>query len=177
VGFVVEMQANHVFHHIKQILAIRQDHRLTPAGADGANRDGVQVVQPRKKALRPLATRTPPAPSESHADIEEWIRGVMPNLCPIVTHLDALIRDTIPGLQYAVKWKKAYYGLPGRGWIIEVAAYDVSANVVFFGGAEFNSPPPLGEGSRYVKVRTLEEAQGAELLAWIQQSGRVAGWK
>lgn len=101
----------------------------------------------------------------------------MPNLCPIVKRLDALIRDTIPGLQYAIKWKKAYYGLPERGWLIEVVAYDVSVNVVFFGGAEFTSPPPLGEESRYVKVRTLEEAQGAELLAWIQQAARGAGWK
>ena len=136
-----------------------------------------RVVHAMKKILKPLATRKPPIPSDSHADIEEWIRCVMPNLCPIVKRLDALIRDTIPGLQYAIKWKKAYYGLPERGWLIEVVAYDVSVNVVFFGGAEFTSPPPLGEESRYVKVRTLEEAQGAELLAWIQQAARGAGWK
>ena len=38
-----------------------------------------------------------------------------------------LICETIPGLQYAVKWKKAYYGLPELGWIIEMVAYDVSS--------------------------------------------------
>jgi hypothetical protein len=33
----------------------------------------------------------------------------MPDLHPIVKRLDELIRETIPGLRYAVKWKQAYY--------------------------------------------------------------------
>ena len=58
-------------------------------------------------------------------------------------------------------------------------AYDVSVNVVFFGGAEFDPPPPLGdtERSRYVMLKTLEEAQGPEIHKWIEQAGRVSGWK
>lgn len=53
------------------------------------------------------------------------------DLHPIVKRLDALIRETIPGLQYAIKWKKAYYGRSELGWIIEIVAYDVSVNVAF----------------------------------------------
>ena len=131
------------------------------------------------KLRKPNAARKPPDPSDSHAEIEDWIRGVMPELHPIVKRLDELIRETIHGLQYAVKWKKAYYGLPKLGWIIEMVAYDVSVNVVFFGGAELDPPPPLGttERTRYVKVNTLEEAQGREMHKWIEQAGRVPGWK
>lgn len=73
---------------------------------------------------------------------------------------------------------KAYYGLRDPGWIIEMVAYDVSVNVVFLGGAEFDPPPPLGDGpSRYVKVTTLEEAQDPEIEKWIEQAGSVPGWK
>lgn len=129
------------------------------------------------KSLKPNTTRKPPEPSSSHADIADWIRRVMPGLHPIVERLDRTIRETIPGLQYAVKWKKAYYGLPDRGWIIEMVAYDVSVNVVFLGGAKFDSPPPLGEGSRYVKVKTLEEAQDPQMREWIGQAARTPGWK
>ncbi len=122
--------------------------------------------------------RKPPVPSDSHAEIDDWVRRVMPDLNPIVEHLDESIRRTIPGLHYAVKWKKAYYGLPERGWIIELVAYDVSVNVVFLGGAEFDAPPPLGTGrSRYVKVRTLEEARTPEMQEWIEEARRVSGWK
>jgi hypothetical protein len=133
------------------------------------------MAKPRK----PNTARKPPVPSDSHADIEDWIRRVMPDLHPSVKRLDELIRETIHGLEYAVKWKKAYYGLPELGWIIEMVAYDVSVNVVFFGGAEFDPPPPLGTTARtrYVKVKTLEEAQGPEMHKWIEQAGRVPGWK
>jgi hypothetical protein len=132
-----------------------------------------------KKARKPITTKEPPAPTDSHAEIEDWIRRVMPDLHPVVKRLDELICETIPGLQYAVKWKKAYYGLPELGWIIEMVAYDVSANVVFFGGADFDPPPPLGttDRSRYIKVKTLEEAQGPEMHKWVEQAGRVPGWK
>jgi hypothetical protein len=132
-----------------------------------------------QKARKPNTTRRPPVPSEDHVEIDDWIRRVMPDLHPIVEHLDASIRDAIPGLRYAVKWRKAYYGLPEQGWVIELVAYDVSVNVVFFGGADFDAPPPLGDTdrSRYVKLRTLEEAQRPELRGWIEQAGRVTGWK
>ena len=135
--------------------------------------------QDNPKAIKPSTTRKAPEPNDSHTAIDEWIRGVMPGLHPIVAHLDALIRDTIPGLQYAVKWKKAYYGLPDQGWIIELVAYDVSANVVFLGGADFDSPPPLGtvERSRYVKVKTLDEADAPSMRTWIEQARHVRGWR
>lgn len=131
------------------------------------------------KSRKPLNTKRPPAPTESHAEIEAWIRRGMPELQPIVEGLDATIRETIPGLRYAVKWKNAFYGLPELGWIIQVAAYDVSANIVFLGGADFDSPPPLGttDRSRYVKVATLEEAEDPEIRGWIEQAAHVPGWR
>ena len=129
------------------------------------------------KTRKTGAARKPPEPLDSHAEIGEWMEQVMPAMQPIVKALDKLIRDTIPGLQYAVKWSKAHYGLPDQGWIIEIASYHVSVNVVFYAGADFDSPPPLGEGSRYVKVRTLEEAKAPEMRKWIEQAARHPGWK
>jgi hypothetical protein len=128
---------------------------------------------------KPNSARKPPEPSDSHADIDDWIRRVMPDLNPMVKALDEQIRKAIPGLHYAVKWKKAYYGLPKLGWVIEMVAYDVSVNVVFLGGADFTPPPPLGDTdrSRYVKLKTLEEAQAPEIAKWIKQAGKVPGWK
>jgi hypothetical protein len=126
------------------------------------------------------AARKPPLPTNSHAEIEDWIRsGVMPEMHPIVHRLDELIRETIPGLQYAIKWKKAYYGLPELGWIIEMVAYAVSMNVVFLGGADFDSPPPLGTTGRdrYLKVTSLDQAQAPMMRTWIEQAGHVRGWQ
>ncbi len=138
----------------------------------GRTRDGEEGTQ--------ATTKEPLVPMDSHAEIEDWmIRLVMPDMHPIVERLDGSIRETIPGLQYAIKWKRAYYGVPELGWIIEMAAYAVSVNVSFFGGADFDPPPPLGttDRSRYVKLTTLEEAQGPEMHEWIEQAGRVPGWR
>jgi hypothetical protein len=103
----------------------------------------------------------------------------MPNLQPIVRELDESIRAAVPGLNYAVKYKRAFYGLPELGWIIEIAPYDVSVNVVFLGGADFDPPPPLGtaDRTRYVKVTTLDEGKQPELLDWIARAARTPGWK
>jgi hypothetical protein len=129
------------------------------------------------KQLKADSKRTPPAPSDSHAEIDAWLGRQMPDLQPILKQVDKLIRKRIPRLQYAIKWKRAYYGLPDLGWIIELAAYDVSANVVFLGGAGFGDPPPDGTGpSRYVKLRSMAEADAVELRHWIDEAAKVKGW-
>ena len=130
------------------------------------------------KAPKGTRGKRPPEPADSHAVIADWIDEAMPGLQPVVRKLDKLVRDNIEGLQYAVKWKKAFYGLPGRGWIIEMVAYDVSVNMVFHGGKALDPPPPLGEGdSRYVKVRSVEEAGSEEMRSWIRQAADLPGWK
>lgn len=131
------------------------------------------------KVLKGDSNRKPPVPSESHADIDAWMRRVMPDLQPLVAELDRMIRTSLPGLHYAVKWRRAYYGLPDLGWVIEMVAYDVSVNVVFLGGADFDPPPPLGTvgRTRYVKLRSLADAHQPELRGWIEQAGRTPGWR
>lgn len=130
------------------------------------------------KQIKGSAQRKPPEPSTGHSQVDDWLRRQMPGLQPIVEALDESIRASIPGLHYAVKWKKVYYGLPELGWIIELAAYDVSVNVVFLGGADFHSPPPLGTTgrARYVKLTTLEDTERPELHRWVEEASRTPGW-
>lgn len=131
------------------------------------------------KEIKGNAGKKPPEPAADHSVIDDWLRRVMPDLQPILRQLDESIRATVPELQFAVKFKRAYYGLVEHGWLIELAAYDVSVNVFFFGGADFDPPPPLGTTgrTRYVKVTSLEETHSDELASWIEQAARTPGWK
>jgi hypothetical protein len=131
------------------------------------------------KQIKGYSSRKPPEPSESHAEIADWMKRLMPDLQPIVKKLDEMIRDTLSDLRYAVKWKKAYYGLPDRGWIIEMVAYDVSVNLVFLGCADFDNPPPLGDAdrARYVKIKSLDEIDESVMRKWIENAAQVDGWK
>lgn len=131
------------------------------------------------KVIKGNAGRKPPEPSSSHDDIDVWLHRQMPDLQPVVSRLDEVIRATLPDLHFAVSRKRAYYGRGELGWIIELAAYDVSANVVFLGGADFDPPPPLGttDRTRYLKVTSVAEADSSDLHEWIEQAGRTPGWK
>jgi hypothetical protein len=131
------------------------------------------------KVIKGIAGKKPPEPSADHADIEAAIPHLMPRVQPLVTRLDEAIRAAIPGLHYAVSRGRPYYGLPNLGWIIEVAPYHLSVNVVFYGGAEFDSPPPLGttDRTRYVKLTSVDEVDGPELTRWLEQAARTPGWQ
>lgn len=135
-----------------------------------------RTVKPKRKAN---TSRKPPEPSDDHSSIENLIADSMPKVQPLATRLDEIIREVIPDAQFAVKWSKAHYGLPQLGWIIEMAAYSVSANLVFYEGADFEPPPPLGETgqSRYVKLYTLDDAEAPEVRSWIGQAATMSGWQ
>ncbi len=130
------------------------------------------------KARKGTSTRKPPEPSDSHAEIDDWMRRIMPDLQPLVARLDELVTKALPDPQFAVKWKRAHYGVPAHGWVIELVAYDVSVNVVFHGGADFDAPPPLGDSdrSRYIKLRSLDELDEGQLTRWVEEAARVPGW-
>src|SRR5690606_40228369 len=89
-----------------------------------------------------------------------------------------LIRSELKDPQYAVKWQKAYYGNEKLGWVIELAGYHKSVNVVFLAGSKFASAPPEGEGeSRYIKIQHDDEIPEADLKKWIKTALKTPGWK
>lgn len=131
------------------------------------------------KQRKPLSTKKPPIPSNDHKVIEDWMATrIMPGMKPMIKKIDRLIHDSIPNLQYAIKWGRAYYGTNKLGWLIEVAPYDVSANIVFLNAATFDPQPPLGTGeTRYIKLKTMEEVNDPLVVDYIKQAAGQDGWK
>jgi hypothetical protein len=128
------------------------------------------------KNIKSLSTRKPPMPDESHERIDTWIANAKPSMNPIISELDNLVRRHLKNPRYAIKWGKAYYGSTKFGWCIELAAYHVSANVVFLNGEKLHEPPELGSETRYVKIRSLEDTRSTQVTDWVRQSCQTAGW-
>lgn len=132
------------------------------------------------KQRKSLSTKKPPVPSNDYKAIEDWMSNrIMPGIQPLIKEMDSLIHDSIPNLQYAIKWGNAYYGTNELGWLIEVAAYNVSANIVFLKGATFDPQPPMGSGAetRYIKLKTIEDLKDQHVTDFIKQAATLDGWK
>ena len=133
-----------------------------------------------EKQRKPLSTKKPPTPSSDYAVIEDWMENrMMPGIQPMIKKIDSLIHSSIQDLNYAIKWGNAYYGTDELGWVIEVAAYHVTANIVFLSGAAFDPKPPLGtdQDTRYIKLKSMDELNDPVILDYIKQAGRLKGWK
>lgn len=132
------------------------------------------------KERKPLSSKKPPIPTEDHKIIEEWMANrIMPGIKPLIVEIDSLIHSSIPNLQYAIKWGSAYYGTKELGWILEVAAYAVSVNIVFLNGAAFDSESLLGDGDdmRYMKLKSIAEIDEYKIIDYINQAVQIDGWK
>ena len=139
-----------------------------------------QINQIMGKKRKPLSTKKPPMASDDHDVIDNWISNrIMPSIKPAIQEIDSLIHDSIPNLNNAIKWGSAFYGTKELGWLIEVAAYSVSANIVFLKGASFNPQPSMGSGneSRYVKITSMDQLKDQKIVAFIKQAGTQKGWK
>lgn len=95
---------------------------------------------------------------------------------PVLKDLDKQIGRQVKEPRYAIKWGKAYYGSVVHGWCIELVAYDVSVNIVFLNGDRLAAPPVLGDGTRYLKLKSREELESSQLQEWIKQSCSMSGW-
>ena len=132
------------------------------------------------KQRKPLSTKKPPIPSNDYKVIEAWMASrIMPGIQPLIKKIDSHIHNSISNLQYAIKWGNAYYGTSELGWLIEVAAYDVSVNIVFLNGAGFDPQPPLGTGeeTRYIKLKSIDEFNDQLVIDFIKQATTLDGWK
>ena len=94
-------------------------------------------------------------------------------------YLDALITQTVPGIQKAVKWNSPFYGVEGQGWFLSYHCFTNYVKVTFFRGTALD-PVPSGKSKhpevRYYDVREgqLDEAQFAD---WVRQASRLPGEK
>jgi hypothetical protein len=68
--------------------------------------------------------------------------------------------------------------VPKLGWIIEIAAYDVSVNVVFYGGADLDPAAAPEKGGPVHQDHHLGAGR-VPRDAKVDQAGRgrVPGWK
>lgn len=93
--------------------------------------------------------------------------------------LDALIVETLPDVQKAVKWNSPLYGVEGQGWFLGVHCITRYVKIAFFRGAALVPEPPVGSkdpNTRYVHIHEDEAWDEAQFADWVRQAAAQPGW-
>jgi hypothetical protein len=95
----------------------------------------------------------------------------------IAERIDALAAKTLPGVQRAVKWGMAYYGVDG-GWCFSSGAYGGHVKLMFIRGTDLKPEPPvtpvgMGKTTRGVELATLDDFEEHQIESWMKQASTM----
>lgn len=98
----------------------------------------------------------------------------------VCRRLDALISQTIPGVQKAIKWNTPLYGMEQDRWFAAFHCYDKYVKVTFFRGLSLSPVPPVAskmKDTRYLHVAEQAPLDEARFVDWIRQAAALPGEK
>ena len=95
----------------------------------------------------------------------------------IAERIDALAAKTLPGLQRAVKWGMAYYGVDG-GWCFSSGAFVGHVKLMFIRGTEIKPEPPvtpigMGKATRGVEPASVDDLDERQAASWMKQAAAI----
>jgi hypothetical protein len=98
----------------------------------------------------------------------------------IAERVDALAARTLPGLQRAVKWGIAWYGV-GDGWCIACGGFVGHVKLVFGRGTSLTPVPPatpigMGKDSRGVELASVDDIDEVQIASWMRQAAAIPGF-
>jgi hypothetical protein len=91
--------------------------------------------------------------------------------------IDALAAKTLPGLQRAVKWGMAYYGVDG-GWCFTSGGFRGHVKLMFIRGTEIKPEPPatpigMGKSTRGVELASVAALDERQAASWMKQAAAM----
>lgn len=95
----------------------------------------------------------------------------------IAERIDALAARSLPGIQRAVKWGMAYYGVDG-GWCFASGAFVGHVKLMFIRGTEIKPEPPvtpigMGKATRGVELASVADFDERQLESWMKQAATM----
>lgn len=123
------------------------------------------------------AGRASPAPNAvGDAPVRAYLNSLPQPQRSIAKRVDALLEETLPGLERCIKWGLAFYGV-GNGWVISVGGFVGHVKVNFLPGQALDPVPPAGHGKyvRGVNLESVDDIDERLLAAWFKQAATFAG--
>ena len=98
----------------------------------------------------------------------------------IAERVDALAAETLPGLQRAIKWGMAWYGV-GDGWCFACGGFEGHVKLAFGRGTSLTPVPPatpigMGKTTRGVDLASLDDLDDDQVTSWMEQAAALPGF-
>jgi hypothetical protein len=115
--------------------------------------------------------------AEGDAPVFAYIASLPQPQRDIAERVDALAAQTLPGLQRAVKWGMAYYGVDG-GWCFSSGAFVGHLKLMFIRGTELKPEPPvkpvgMGKATRGIVLASFDDLDERQLVSWMEQASKI----
>ena len=151
---------------------------MAKAKPSGSRKPRTQARASGKPAL--LAGGNPQiAKADGDAPVQAYIAAMPGWKRDVGRRLDAIIVQTLPNVQKAVKWNSPLYGVEGKGWFLGIHVFTKYVKVAFFRGTSLR-PMPSGESksgdTRYLNIRETDVLDESQFAAWVKQASRLPGW-
>ena len=142
-----------------------------------ANKSAPRKTSAKLKESPRTGKASPTKAAEGDKPVFDYIASLPQPQRGIAERIDALAATTLPGLQRAVKWGMAYYGVDG-GWCFCCGAFQGHAKVMFIRGTDLKPEPPvtpvaMGKATRGVEPKTVDELDERQLAAWMKQAATM----
>lgn len=98
----------------------------------------------------------------------------------VVQRVDALVEQTVPGVQKAVKWNTPLYGVEDGRWFLGLHCFTRYVKLTFFRGTSLDPVPPVASKTpetRYAHIAETDVIDETTLGRWILQASRLPGEK
>jgi hypothetical protein len=138
-------------------------------------------IAPGKTTAKLLVAMTGKASAAKAAEGDEPVFAYIASLPQpqrrIAERIDALAARTLPGLQRAVKWGMAYYGVDG-GWCFASGAFVGHVKLMFIRGTELEPEPPvtpigMGRATRGVEPASVADLDERQAASWMKQAAAI----
>ena len=120
------------------------------------------------------------AKGDGEAPVQAYIAAMPGWKSGVGAHLDALVSETVIGLDKAVRWNSPFYGTKANGWFLSFHCFTKYIKLTFFNGAALEPLPPVGSkdpNTRYLHVFENEPFDEAQFVAWVRAASLLPGWQ
>ncbi len=133
------------------------------------------IEQPKKNVAGGKATKMKASAGDKPVFV--YIASLPQPQRDIAERIDALATKTLPGIQRAVKWGMAYYGVDG-GWCFSSGAFGDHIKLMFIRGTDLKPEPPvtpvaMGKSTRGVELASLNDFEEDQFESWMKQASTM----